>query len=96
MPRSSIDTGCDVGTSVSVGPLVRVNPRPGVGFAGAFNWYRADLNNPDGGDSPFARPENGEKLIHGEGAWPSMRGLVASEEPGVQSEPFRMTRKADK
>jgi hypothetical protein len=48
-------TDKDVGRALSIGPLVRVNPRPGLGFAGAFNWYRADLNNPDGGDSPFAR-----------------------------------------
>lgn len=47
-------TDSDVGTGVSIGPLVRVNPRPGVRFAGAFNWFRADLNHPDGGDSPFA------------------------------------------
>ena len=48
-------TDGDVGTALSVGPLVRLNPRPGWGFAGAFNWYRADLHNPDGGDNPFAR-----------------------------------------
>jgi len=45
----------DVGTAVTFGPLVRVNPRPGWHFAGAFNWYAADLRNPAGGDDPFAR-----------------------------------------
>ena len=29
----------DVGTALSFGPLVRINPRPGWPFAGAFNWY---------------------------------------------------------
>jgi hypothetical protein len=45
----------DVGTGVSIGPLVRLNPRPGWRFASAFNWYAADLQNPAGGDSDFGR-----------------------------------------
>ena len=45
----------DVGTAITVGPLIRLNPRPGWAFAGAFNWYWADLHNPAGGDDPFAR-----------------------------------------
>ena len=45
----------DVGTAVTFGPLVRLNPRPGWGFAGAFNWYWADLKNPAGGDDAFGR-----------------------------------------
>jgi hypothetical protein len=45
----------DVGTAVTVGPLVRLNPRPGWGFAGGFNWYWADLHNPAGGEDDFAR-----------------------------------------
>ena len=44
----------DVGTAWSVAPLVRINPRPGWRFASAFNWYRADLENPAGGDASFA------------------------------------------
>ena len=48
-------TDSDVGTAWSFGPLVRINPRPGWRFASAFNWYNADLNNPAGGDAPFAR-----------------------------------------
>ena len=48
-------TDSDVGTAITFGPLVRLNPRPGWGFAGAFNWYAADLENPAGGDAPFAR-----------------------------------------
>jgi hypothetical protein len=52
---ANITTDDEVGTAVSVGPLVRLNPRRGWGPAGAFNWYRADLLNPAGGDEPFAR-----------------------------------------
>jgi hypothetical protein len=48
-------TDSDVGTALTVGPLVRLNPRPGWGFAGGFNWYWADLHNPAGGDDDFAR-----------------------------------------
>jgi hypothetical protein len=45
----------DVGTAYTVGPLVRLNPRPGWHFAGGFNWYWADLDNPAGGDDAFGR-----------------------------------------
>jgi hypothetical protein len=45
----------DVGSSVGVGPLIRLNPQHGLRPAGALNWYRADLDNPAGGDAPFAR-----------------------------------------
>ena len=34
---------------------MRLNPRKGWGPAGAFNWFRADLQDPAGGDSDFAR-----------------------------------------
>jgi hypothetical protein len=47
-------TDSEVGTAVSVGPLVRLNPRRGWGPAAALNWYRADLENPAGGDDDFA------------------------------------------
>lgn len=47
-------TDDEVGTAVSAGPLVRLNPRRGWGPAGALNWYRADLENPAGGDADFA------------------------------------------
>jgi hypothetical protein len=40
---------------VSVGPLVRLNPKKGWGPAGGFSWFNADLDNPAGGTSPFAR-----------------------------------------
>ena len=48
-------TDDDVASRFSVGPLVRLNPKKGFGFAGALNWFRADLQNPAGGDAPFAR-----------------------------------------
>ena len=48
-------TDGDVGSAVGFGPLVRLNPRKGWGPAGAFNWFRADLQNPAGGDDDFAR-----------------------------------------
>lgn len=51
----NVTPDADVGTAFSGGPLVRLNPRRGWGPAGAFNWYRADLLNPAGGDEPFAR-----------------------------------------
>jgi len=45
----------DVDTAVTIGPLVRLNPKPGWHFAGGFNWWLADLEHPAGGDEPFAR-----------------------------------------
>ena len=45
----------EVDSVVSVGPLVRLNPRRGWGPAGAFNWFRADVQNPDGSGGDFAR-----------------------------------------
>jgi hypothetical protein len=48
-------TDDDVGSSILGGPLVRLNPRRGWRAAGAFNWYRADLKDPAGGDRDFAR-----------------------------------------
>jgi hypothetical protein len=44
-----------VNSAVGVGPLVRLNPRRGWGPAGAFNWFRADLDNPSGAGGDFAR-----------------------------------------
>jgi hypothetical protein len=46
------DDGID--STISVGPLVRLNPRRGWGPAGALNWFEADLQNPAGGDADFA------------------------------------------
>jgi hypothetical protein len=45
----------EVANTVGVGPLVRLNPKRGWRPAAALNWFRADLENPAGGDSPFAR-----------------------------------------
>jgi hypothetical protein len=45
----------DVESTVGFGPLVRLNPRKGWGFAGALNWFRADLKNPSGAGGAFAR-----------------------------------------
>jgi hypothetical protein len=44
----------DVKSVLGGGPLVRLNPRKGWGVAGALNWFRADLDNPDG-SGEFAR-----------------------------------------
>ena len=44
-----------VASTTTFGPLVRLNPRKGWGPAGAFNWFRADLDNPAGGSGDFAR-----------------------------------------
>ena len=48
-------TGDGIDSTIGIGPLVRLNPRRGWGPAGAFNWFRADLQNPSGGDGEFAR-----------------------------------------
>jgi hypothetical protein len=48
-------TDDDVGSTATVGPLVRLNPRKGWGPAGAFNWFRPDLHDPAGGTGDFAR-----------------------------------------
>jgi hypothetical protein len=48
-------TDADVASATTYGPLVRLNPRKGWGPAGAFNWFRADLREPAGGTSDFAR-----------------------------------------
>jgi hypothetical protein len=45
----------DLRNGMSIGPLVRLNPRRGWGLAAAFNWFNADLKNPGGGDEAFAR-----------------------------------------
>lgn len=45
----------DVENTISIGPLVRLNPRRGWGLAAALNWFRADLRNPAGGAADFAR-----------------------------------------
>jgi hypothetical protein len=43
-----------VDNALSIGPLIRLNPRPGWGPAGALNWFEAELRNPGGGDADFA------------------------------------------
>lgn len=48
-------TDDDVASTTTFGPLVRLNPHKGWGPAGAFNWFRADLQNPAGGGADFAR-----------------------------------------
>jgi hypothetical protein len=44
-----------VASTVSVGPLIRLNPRKGFGLAAGLNWFRADLEDPAGSGAPFAR-----------------------------------------
>jgi hypothetical protein len=50
----NVSTSGDVGNGVGLGVLVRLNPKPGWGPAGAFNWFQADLSNPEGAGD-FAR-----------------------------------------
>jgi hypothetical protein len=45
----------DVDRAIGVGPLVRLNPRRGWGPAGALNWFRTDLGNPDVSGPAVAR-----------------------------------------
>jgi hypothetical protein len=51
----NLTTDGDVGTGKGVGILVRLNPKPGWGAAGAFNWIAAELTNPEAGSGDFAR-----------------------------------------
>lgn len=51
----NVTTDGDVGTGRGVGLLVRLNPKPGWGPAGAFNWFSADLSDPSAGVGDFAR-----------------------------------------
>lgn len=51
--NATTDSG--VASTIGVGPLVRLNPHKGLGPAGGLNWFRADLDNPAGGDNDFAR-----------------------------------------
>jgi len=44
-----------VGSVTTAGPLVRINPHKGWGPVGAFNWFRADLENPSGASGDFGR-----------------------------------------
>lgn len=48
-------TDNDVNSVFGGGPLVRLNPRKGWGIAAALNWFRADLDNPNGDSGDFAR-----------------------------------------
>ena len=48
-------TDSEVDSLVSVGPLIRLNPRKGWGAAGGLNWFRAEVGNPSGASGPFAR-----------------------------------------
>jgi hypothetical protein len=48
-------TDDEVASTLTVGPLVRLNPHKGWGPAGALNWFRADLDNPNGAGGDFAR-----------------------------------------
>ncbi len=50
-----IPTDDEVKSVLSVGPLVRLNPKRGWGPAGAFNWFRADVEDPSGASGDFAR-----------------------------------------
>ncbi|HSC26897.1 MAG TPA: outer membrane beta-barrel protein [Vicinamibacterales bacterium] len=48
-------TDSDVQSLIGGGPLVRLNPKKGWGIAGGLSWFRANVDNPEGGDAPFAR-----------------------------------------
>jgi len=48
-------TDSEVGSLVGYGPLVRLNPRKGWGFAGGLSWFRADIDNPSGSGDPFVK-----------------------------------------
>jgi hypothetical protein len=50
-----ITTDEDLASVTGVGVVVRLNPKRGWGPAGAFNWFRADIDDPTGGSGDFAR-----------------------------------------
>jgi hypothetical protein len=45
----------DVKSTVTIAPLVRLNPRKGWGIAAGLSWLTTDLKNPSGGSDAFAR-----------------------------------------
>jgi hypothetical protein len=45
----------EVKAVTTVGVLIRLNPKRGWGPAGAFNWFRADIEDPSGAAGDFAR-----------------------------------------
>jgi hypothetical protein len=48
-------TDDDVASATGVGVLLRLNPHKGWGPAGAFNWFKANLDDPSGAPGDFAR-----------------------------------------
>jgi hypothetical protein len=50
--NATTDSG--VGTGNGLGVILRLNPRPGWGASGTFNWFNADLSNPSGSSGEFA------------------------------------------
>lgn len=48
-------TDPDVDSAVTYGPVVRLNPRKGLGLAYGLNWFEADVSNPSGSAGEFAR-----------------------------------------
>jgi outer membrane protein with beta-barrel domain len=45
----------EVESTVTIAPLVRLNPRKGWGIAAGLSWLNADLKNPSGAGGAFAR-----------------------------------------
>jgi Outer membrane protein beta-barrel domain len=66
-------TDSEVQSLVGYGALVRLNPKKGWGIAAGLSWFRADLDNPVGGDDDFARIR----------IWPLMGGVsyTVGEQP---------------
>ena len=50
-----IPTDGEVDSLVGGGPLIRLNPKKGWGFAGGLSWFRANVENPDGSSGNFLR-----------------------------------------
>jgi hypothetical protein len=46
-------TDSDVKPLVGWGPLIRLNPKKGWGFAGGLSWFQAELENPNGAGGDF-------------------------------------------
>ncbi len=83
----------DVGTGKGIGLLVRLNPKPGWGPAGAFNWFNATLSDPAAGAGDFARLR--VRPLMGGVSYSTVRGPLLTSYSIVAGPSFNRARFAD-
>lgn len=83
----------DVGTGKGVGLLVRLNPKPGWGPAGAFNWFNAELAEPGAGGGDFASLKI--RPLMGGVAYSTVRGRLLTSYSVVAGPSFNRARFSD-